>query len=184
MIKVFLAILLLVFTLLINYEGMGQPKTKDSYWLLLYRKSNVEFLYFGEAGKASNSQLINIFKVKTGVPKQRPTPLPYLLGREYWLITKKMESKDNPETAPYFLSLDIPVSEEMFGPVPYLECMGQCNWTIPGEFGLHGINGDQSRLSDENLGSSGCIRHQDLDITYLYNLIDTNKETRYYIINI
>lgn len=45
----------------------------------------------------------------------------------------KVEAVDNPETAPYFLTLDIPVSdEEPFGPAPYLECDGQCNWVLPG----------------------------------------------------
>ncbi len=156
---------------------------KYSYWLLLHRKSNVEFLYFGEPGNANSSQLIKIFKVKTGVPNQKPTPLPKLLGREYWLITKKEESFENPETSPYFLTLDIPVSEqEPFGPMPYSECEGECNWEIPGSFGLHGVGGDESRLSSENLGSSGCIRHKDEDIAYLYNTLNPDKtEIRYYI---
>jgi hypothetical protein len=30
------------------------------------------------------------------------------LGKEYWLITKKESAKENPETAPYFLTLNIP----------------------------------------------------------------------------
>src|SRR3989344_9586887 len=111
-------------------------QTKNSYWLLLYRKSNIEFLYYGYSGNVHNSILLKIFKVKTGIPGERPTPRPELLGRKYWLVTDKLESKDNPETAPYFLTLDIPVSEtEPFGPQPYLECsdpysgeVKQCNW--------------------------------------------------------
>lgn len=159
--------------------------TKDNsgYWLLLYRKSNLEFLYFGEPGDKYKSFLLKTFKVKTGIPNKAPTPLPKLLGKEYWTITDKMDSGDNPETAPYFLTLDIPVSDiEPFGPLPYLECNGQCNWGRPGFFGLHGVNGDATRLSKENPGSSGCIRHFDLDIVYLYNLLDPQKqEIRYYI---
>ena len=66
--------------------------------------------------------------------------------------------------------------------MPYTECNGQCNWILPGAFGLHGVNGDLSRLSIENPGSSGCIRHSDEDITYLYNNLDPQKEEiRYYI---
>ncbi len=99
------------------------------------------------------------------------------------MIIDKVSAKDNPETAPYFLTLDVPVGEEEpFGPTPYLECDGQCNWKLPGYFGLHGVNGDNSRLSKDNLGSSGCIRHKDEDITFLYNILDPkNKEIRYYI---
>lgn len=165
-------------------------KTESSYWLILHRKSNLEFLYFGVPGEKNESRLIKTFRVKTGIPGERPTPLPKLLGRDYWLIVKKAESKDNPETAPYFLALDIPVSEtEPFGPKPYLECSDpltgeakQCNWEVLGEFGLHGIGGDDSKLSDEDPGSSGCIRHNDRDITFLYNFLDPeNEEIRYYI---
>lgn len=159
-------------------------KEEPAYWLLLHRKSNIEYLYRGEAGKIVNSKLVKTFKVKTGVPEERPTPLPQLLDKRYWLITKKHEELENPETAPYFLTLNIPVpEEEPFGPAPYLECGGlQCNWTVPGAFGLHGINGDPSRLFEENLGSSGCIRHSDEDITYLYNLLDPSSEkVRYYV---
>lgn len=150
---------------------------------MLHRKSNIEYLYQGRPGGIKESQLIRKFTVKTGIPGQRPTPLPKLLGKEYWIITGKAESKENPETAPYFLTLNIPAPEEPpFGPAPYLECNGQCHWELPGEFGLHGINGDESRLSAEDPGSSGCIRHRDEDITYLFNLLDPNKEEiRYYI---
>lgn len=156
---------------------------KESYWLMLHRKSNVEYLYLGIPGERDKSELVKTFKVKAGIAGQRPTPLPKLLGRDYWLITGKAETKDDPETAPYFLILDIPYSEEYpYGPVPYLECTGQCDWILPGSFGLHGINGDPSRLSTENPGSSGCVRHTDEDITYLYNLFDPEKEKiRYYI---
>ena len=76
-----------------------------------------------------------------------------------------------------------PVSEEEpFGPTPYIECDGQCNWILPGAFGLHGVNGNSEKLSEFDLGSSGCIRHSNEDITYLYNLLDPEKEEiRYYI---
>jgi len=163
---------------------------KPSYWLLLHRKSNVEFLYSGDPGQKDKSILLKIFVVKTGIPRQSPTPLPKLLGREYWVITEKIDSSDNPETAPYFLSLDIPVLEEPpFGPEPYLECLDpltgeakQCNWILPGDFGLHGVNGDEEKLSDQDHGSAGCIRHSDRDIAYLYNLLNPkNEEIRYYI---
>lgn len=159
-------------------------KTENSYWLLLHRKSNIEFLYFGEPGNEIESKLLKTFTVKSGVPNQRPTPLPKLLGKEYWLLIKEEESFENAETAPYFLTLDVPVTEEPpYGPEPYLECgEEQCNWELPGFFGLHGVNGDNSKLALENEGSSGCIRHSDEDITYLYNLFDPGKEeVRYYI---
>lgn len=158
-------------------------QTKESYWFLLHRKSNVEYFYRGTPGSEEESTLLKKFVVKTGIPGERPTPLPQLAGREYWIIHAKEESFDNPETAPYFLTLNIPVSEVApFGPVPYLECSGQCNWELPGYFGLHGVNGDTSKLLPENIGSSGCIRHSDLDITYLYNLLNPEKEEiRYYI---
>ncbi len=157
---------------------------KDSYWFMLHRKSNIEYLYKGEFGNKDKSKLIKAFHVKVGVPGERPTPLPKLAGREYWKVVKKYETSNNPETAPYFIELDIPggLGEEPYGPVPYLECNGQCNWMLPGEFGLHGVNGDNSRLDSTNVGSSGCIRHTDADITYLYNLITPDKEEiRYYI---
>lgn len=170
-----------------NYSSKSlevlSSNTKTSYWLLLHRKSNVEFLYSGVPGEKDKSTLIKTFIVKTGIPGQSPTPLPKLLGRQYWLITSKESSEENPETAPYFLTLDIPVSEEYpFGPTPYSECNGECNWQIPGYFGLHGVNGNEEKLSNEDPGSSGCIRHTDSDIIYLYNLLDPEKEEiRYYI---
>lgn len=175
------AVLLILFT----FPDSVQAKTVNanfSYWLVLNRKSNIEFLYFGIPDQLYQSQLLKIFKVKTGVPQEKPTPLPQLVGRNYWLITEKVPS-DNLEVAPYFLTLDIPITEaEPFGPEPYLECNGQCSWQVPGAFGLHGINGDNSRLSPENSGSSGCVRHNDWDITYLYYLLDPRKqEIRYYI---
>lgn len=153
-----------------------------SYWFLLHRKSNVEFLYYGVPGDALQSALLKTFQVKTGQPGKKPTPLPQLFNRDYWILIDKKESKENPETAPYFLTLDIPYDTEVYGPMPYLECDGQCNWEMYGEFGLHGVNGDNIRLSKENGGSSGCIRHSDQDITYLYNLLNPDKEhIRYYI---
>ncbi len=156
---------------------------KPSYWLLLHRKSNNEYLFLGTPGKENESKLIKTFKVKTGIPNQTPTPLPALLGRKYWIITDEEKSNYNPETAPYFLTLDIPVSEDVpFGPTPYLECNGQCNWNIPGYFGLHGVGGNPTKLSQDDPGSSGCIRHSDEDITYLFNLLDPKKEEiRYYV---
>jgi len=170
------------------------PMTQSNYWFMLHRKSNIEYLYRGTPGNVSKSRLIKSFKVKTGRPGERPTPLPKLVGREYWLIIEKHEEKNNPETAPYFMTLDIPApSVEPYGPEPYLECGGkpsfakasadkQCDWILPGDFGLHGVNGDISRLSEDDPGSSGCIRHRDQDITYLYNLIDLSEnEIRYYI---
>lgn len=79
--------------------------------------------------------------------------------------------------------LDIPFNDEYpYGPTPYNECNGQCNWQLPGSFGLHGIAGDSSKLLAENPGSSGCIRHSDEDITYLYHLLSPEQqEVRYYI---
>ena len=159
-------------------------ETKNDYWFILHRKSNIEYLYQGKLGSIKGSKMIKKFTVKTGIPGERPTPLPRLVGKEYWLITDKSESKDNPETAPYFLTLNIPAPTDMpFGPEPYLECGGgQCQWELPGECGLHGVNGDESRLSAENPGSSGCIRHTDSDITYLYSLLNPEtEEIRYYI---
>lgn len=187
---VLLIVLVALVGLLIYQQGSfnNNPEVlsvdvKLSYWFMLHRKSNKEFLYLGQPGKIQESQLVKTFIVKTGVPNQKPTPLPKLLGREYWLIVDEMESLENPETAPYFLTLDIPVTEEEpFGPTRYGECNGQCNWEIPGAFGLHGVNGDLSRLSKGNPGSSGCIRHSDEDITYLYNLLDPwSMEIRYYV---
>ncbi len=156
---------------------------KKSHWFVLARKSGREFLYYGVLGDHNDSRLIKTFQVKAGVSGKSPTPLPSLLGRKYWLITKKESSADNPETAPYFLTLDIPVTDNRpYGPVPYEECNGQCDWALPGYFGLHGVNGNNLKLSTEDLGSSGCVRHTDEDITYLYNLLNPEtEEIRYYI---
>jgi hypothetical protein len=152
-----------------------------SFWMLLERQSNTEYLFLGTPGEKDDSKIVKIFKVKSGIPRQRPTPLPQLMGREYWIITNKFTT-DNPETAPYFIELDVPWSLEYpFGPVPYDECNGQCNWQLPGPFGLHGVAGDNARLSSENLGSSGCIRHTDEDIEYLYSILEPNDKIRYYI---
>lgn len=64
----------------------------------------------------------------------------------------------------------------------YLECDGKCNWEIPGAFGLHGVAGDESRLSNLDSGSSGFVRHSDSDITFLYNTLHPEQdEIRYYI---
>lgn len=172
------------------YQSFKQEQfvevNKKAYWFEMHRKSNAEYLYFGEPGVKELSALVKIFKVKPGIPGKRPTPLPELLGREYWRVTGKMEVFDNAETAPYFITLDVPLSSEPpFGPAPYLECNGQCDWVLPGAFGLHGVNGDASRLSNENPGSSGCVRHSDEDITFLYKLLDpVNSEIRYYVYDV
>lgn len=166
-------------------------QTVESHWFLLHRKSNREELFIGIPGNKSKSKQLKTFRVKTGIPGERPTPLPQLVGREYWVITEKHEERENPETAPYFLTLDVPSpTDAPFGPVPYEECTGsasagpdgQCSWVLPGAFGLHGVNADSSRLLEEDAGSSGCIRHSDEDITFLYNLLDPlTEEIRYYI---
>lgn len=157
-----------------------QPVKKDGYWFVLYRKSNLEQLFYGTPGNYKESSLVKTFMVKTGVPGQRPTPLPQLLGKEYWMVTRKYETSENPETGRYFIELDVPNSFEYpYGPLGYEECNGQCDWVLPGPFGLHGVNGDVSRLTD--FGSSGCIRHQDSDIAYLYSLLDPSEGIRYYI---
>ncbi len=158
------------------------PKT--GYWFILHRTSNKEELFHGDLGVQNKSKLVKTFQVKTGIPGKRPTPLPDLLGKKYWLITEKHAEPNNPETAPYFLTLNIPASsKEPYGPVPYTECNGQCDWVREGAFGLHGVAQDESKLSPEDSGSSGCIRHRDEDITYLYNLLDTSQEIRYYVEN-
>lgn len=173
-----------------DYQTKEQPvvntpveaKSPRKHWFLLDRTAQKEILYFGVEGEIENSAPVKEFTVKTGVPDKKPTPLPHHLGREYWLITD-MAPTESPETAPYFITLDIPVSEEPpFGPMPYPECGGSCNWEIPGAFGLHGVAGVPSRLSDEDPGSSGCIRHSDADITLIYNVLkNENFPVRYYI---
>lgn len=162
---------------------LSSQKQNNAYWFVLHRKSNIEELYQGVPGNRGKSTHIKSFTVKTGIPGERPTPLPKLLGREYWIITEKHEELENPETAPYFLTLNIPSpTEEPFGPTPYEECSGQCHWILPGAFGLHGSGGNPEKLSPDDPGSSGCIRHSDEDISYLYNLIDPHiQEIRYYI---
>lgn len=188
--------LVLTFILLILFSGLiyqknpsqSQPqvlsaKSEKTYWFMLLRKSNREFLYQGEPGNKQNSQLVKIFQVKTGIPGKRPTPLPELFGREYWLIIDKTATPDNPETSPYFLTLDIPVTnQEPYGPTPYEECNGQCNWILPGAFGLHGTGENLEKLATTDPGSSGCIRHYNDDITYIYNLLDPQiGPVRYYV---
>src|SRR5690606_19080816 len=61
-------------------------KSPASYWFLLHRKSQKEYFYRGIPGDPQKSTLIKTFTVKTGIPGERPTPLPKLLGREYWVI--------------------------------------------------------------------------------------------------
>ena len=163
-----------------NLETLNPLTYSPEYWFLLHRKSNIEYFYYGLPGEKTKSTLIKTFKVNTGIKNKKPTPLPQKLGREYWLLKDKWETK-NPETAPYFLMLDVPISDEApFGPTPYEECNGQCNWETQGYFGLHGVNKDENRLSDA--GSSGCVRHSDQDITYLFNTLELGKNgVRYYI---
>lgn len=173
-------------TVALMYLRPKQPPpspVRPQHWFLLHRKAGREYLYVGIPNDPARSKLLRTFAVKTGRPGERPTPLPQLAGREYWVLTDKEESTDNPETAPYFLTLDVPGWEDPpYGPVPYTECNGQCDWQLPGKFGLHGVAGDESRLSAQNPGSSGCVRHKDEDITYLYNLLNPDvEEIRYYI---
>jgi len=180
------AIIAVMTWMLLNQKKQNAASTvkpQEKHWLLLHRKSNKEYLFLGEPGIKEKSKIIKEFIVKTGIPGERPTPLPKLLGRDYWVIVNKLNSSDNPETAPYFLTLNIPTKDlEPYGPEPYTECNGQCNWSLLGDFGLHGVNGDESRLSTDNPGSSGCVRHKDSDISFLYNLLDPNDyEIRYYI---
>jgi nitrogen fixation-related uncharacterized protein len=177
----------IIFLLAFSWQTLSkQPEQKqlqNDYWFVLHRKSQKEELFQGVPGNKEQSKLIKTFIVKTGRPNERPTPLPQLLGKEYWIITKKQPEPNNPETAPYFITLDVPApSEPPYGPSPYNECNGQCDWVRPGDFGLHGVAGVPERLSKEDPGSSGCIRHTDEDITYLYNLLEPEKgEIRYYI---
>ena len=65
-------------------EVLSLQVQKQSYWFLLWRKSNVELLYRGISGDASKSELVKVFTVKTGIPGEKPTPLPKLLGKGYW----------------------------------------------------------------------------------------------------
>ncbi|MBA3724351.1 MAG: L,D-transpeptidase [Candidatus Levybacteria bacterium] len=182
-----LAILLgSIVLLIVNWQEVfmkEQATVKNDYWFVLHRQSQTEQLFQGIPGNQEKSQLIKTFVVKTGIHGERPTPLPQLLGREYWVITKKQPELSNPETAPYFITLNVPApSEPPYGPSPYEECNGQCNWVRQGDFGLHGVAGIPERLTDADPGSSGCIRHTDKDITYLYNLLELDKgEIRYYI---
>lgn len=192
-----IAIFLLILALIVisvhshnsQYTETFRVPENENYWFILHRKSNVEYLYKGKPGNKTESRLIKEFQVKTGVPGEKPTPLPQLMGREYWNLIAEYEVSDDPEIAPYFLTLDIPYTEEYpYGPSPYLECIDQggvarqCDWATPGSFGLHGINNDPTRLSEADKGSSGCIRHTDQDITYLYNLLDPQIDPiRYYV---
>lgn len=179
---VFVINLTLGFFLINQYKKTEKPVEK--YWFILHRKANREELLKGVPGDKNKSMIVKTFQVKVGIPGERPTPLPKLLGKEYWLLVAKEEQKDNPETAPYFLTLNIPApTDEPYGPAPYNECNGQqCHWVLPGAFGLHGTAGQPERLSKDDPGSSGCVRHRDEDITYLYNLLDPKKEEiRYYI---
>lgn len=192
--RIFLGIVILVLATIIisntlynryrHQKAVLKAQVANQQWFLLHRKANKEELFYGLPGDKKESRLLRTFKVKTGVPGERPTPLPQLVGRKYWRIVAKQEELENPETAPYFITLDIPApTGEPYGPSPYTECGGkQCHWELPGAFGLHGVNGNSEKLSKEDPGSSGCIRHSDEDITYLYNLLDPQKqEIRYYI---
>jgi lipoprotein-anchoring transpeptidase ErfK/SrfK len=192
-----LIILLAPYFWAFSYNSTEPEKIEDtasvqnSYWLALDRDLGKEYLYYGVPGELDNSKLEAEFQVKIGA-SWSPTPLPQLLGKEYWVIVDKVSSEENPETAPYFLQLDVPTTDEWpYGPVPYTECKDlatgeniQCDWVMPGYFGLHGVNGNDFKLSSDDYGSSGCIRHRDEDITYLYNLLDPkSEEIRYYVLN-
>ena len=106
--KMLLVLLLLLFFVGICffffYRSTSSPvlESASDYWFVLHRKSQKEFLYKGIPGKLEKSKRIKTFTVKNGRSGERPTPLPQLVGREYWVLTKKASS-DNPETAPYFL---------------------------------------------------------------------------------
>ncbi len=155
---------------------------QNEYWFKLHRKSKKEFFYKGVPGEINESELIKVFNVNVGISGERPTPLPTLVGKEYWNIIAKFDTNTDPETAPYFLTLDIPWTDVYpYGPEPYTECNGQCDWVRPGSFGLHGIAANPEKLTDA--GSSGCIRHTDEEITYLYTLLNPSPENpiRYYI---
>lgn len=170
------------FDMLYHGPEYSYEKGQNTYWFHLVRGENIEYLYRGIPGDAAKSQLVKTFQVKVGTPGESPTPLPGLVGKRYWTIIDKYSSAENPETAPYFLELDVPGWDtEPYGPTPYEECNGQCFWRLPGEFGLHGVNGDLTRLSEENIGSSGCVRHSDEDITYLYGIIKIEDKVRYYV---
>lgn len=169
-----------------EHNRARETQSEPEHWLYLKRRSNIEILYHGIPGNQQQSKVIKVFKVKSGIPQKRPTPLPELLGQRYWLITDKVKARADKEIGPYFLKLDIPHSEyPPYGPYPYEECSGQCNWELPGAFGLHGVSNDNSKLSEENEGSSGCVRHDDRDIAYLYYLLNPNdRPVRYYIVDI
>ncbi len=169
------------------------PGENQAYWFLLHRKSMREDFYQGAPGDVSQSHLVKEFTVRVGKPGERPTPLPSLAGRDYWLITSRRDTTGDPSTSPRFLTLDIPYPSPYYGPVLYSECgpngNQQCNWGTPGEFGLHGTDGHPERVfndgSTNSDWSSGCIRHLDNDILYLDSqlghLIDNGQEIRYYI---
>ncbi|MBI3984535.1 MAG: L,D-transpeptidase [Candidatus Levybacteria bacterium] len=188
LVTLFIALAIFSFLTTLFVQKPVQSEIKEiakHHWFLLHRKSNIEYLYYGTFGDANNSQLLKTFQVKVGQILS-PTPLPQLLGRGYWLLIKKESSSENLDTAPYFLTLDVPSNGEWpYGPTPYLECNGQCDWQMPGYFGLHGINGNLDKLSSEDVGSLGCVRHKDEDITYLYNTLHPEtEEIRYYIVDI
>lgn len=165
-------------------------EAEKSYWFVLHRQSLREELYFGIPGNFEDSGAPKrVFDVRVGLPGKKPTPLPQLHGKDYWLITAKKPANSD-ETRPYFLTLNIPYDSEFAGPEDYYECgpsgNEQCDWIVPGEFGLHGINGVTGRIDgtapENTRWSSGCVRHYDDDITYLYNLLDPySNEIRYYV---
>lgn len=179
-------------------SGQGanaQISTPDEskYWLLLHRASKKEELWQGIPGDKNNSKRKEVFDVNPGIPGERPTPLPSKLGKEYFTIKTKRETypeeKNKLEMGNYFLIFDIGLSKEElqkdpFGPSPYNECgadkNSQCNWETPGDFGMHGISGVETKLTDA--GSSGCVRHSDSNMDDLYLLLkDVDYEIRYYI---
>lgn len=165
----------------------------DNYWFLLDRLNKKEYLFQGPVGVRDRKYLVREFTVLPGLSGQTPTPVPSKVTptREYWTFnsaTLKSPVGDISNGGqPGFLKLDIPYDNSLGGPVPYLECgpsgTSQCNWNTPGAFGLHGVDNNHP-LTDP--GSSGCIRHNNTDIQYLYNLlsnvVNNNPNTiRYYI---
>lgn len=168
----------------IRQTSRNEVVDMQAHWFLLNRKEHKEYFFYGMPGDRAKSDLLRTFEVKAGIAGEKPTPLPQLVGREYWTIVDKLDAHNNPDTAPYFLVLDVPGGDVApYGPAPYLECDGQCNWEKPGYFGLHGTAGDPTKLAASVSGSSGCVRHRDEDIEFLYKLLDPkNEEIRYYVI--
>lgn len=180
----------------ITYEPVASTTTSSTdqnargYWFQLHRsragKQPTEDLYHGVYGDALNSDHVMTSTVNPGIDGKSPTPRPDLLGKSYWVITKKEQNQGDAINlmGPDFLVLNIDYQNQYNGPLGYNECgpsrNEQCFWPTPGEFGLHGTGDTSSRLTDS--GSSGCIRHSNDAITSIYNLLKNESgEIRYYI---